>query len=328
MSDLQVHAFDIPTPFAILGDISINPDLESRSPPKKISSKYSLYDSDDDLDPTTNFVSTEYDPDYKVEYDLPTQSSSPRDDESTDDELECEIDSSLKQQVEYIYQLMQQPDPLEKAMSLRPQQVEIEEESLSDSDEEMEHPLDYLPEFKCNPYESDSDDDLILPTEIIKNIKKKNQLRIKPQSPIAKHQPSRKYQFDSKFRNQLQELKQNSEVPGHYHTMSNVHYYVATPQKTSKTCSICKQQSNSTHKMQAVTWWGDKRKYFDIIDQVAPVDACSSCFDNWVGHHIEDAKSGFLEPTNSGQLYTLRPPQVKDFFSGFKPQSLYVKVRF
>lgn len=320
MSTLQVHASDdVPTPFAILSDTQINPDSETRSSPShQISSKYSSKIFSDD-------ESDQSDLELGENRELPPFCSSPSEDTSSDDEIEREIDPSLKQQVEQLYQLMQ----LDKVMSSRPQELKqiVEEESSSDGEEEeMRLPyVDTMPrEYTESDYEAMSDesddDDLILPETIIK----KPSLKLKP--AIVKKTPSPKHFSDKKkFWNQLQELKQNSIIPDRHHSLANVRYYVATPEKTSKTCSICKKLSNSIQHMQGVTWWGDKRKYFDFIDGVS-VDVCSTCFDFWVvKHSLESAKGGFLERTR-GTTHIIRRPEVKDFFSSPKPLSVYVQV--
>jgi len=306
MSTLQAaaaQAYDVPTPFAILSNnIQINPDSESRSS-DRISSKYSSQIFSDDEDPS----------DFGLGEKTPPGCSSPTEEYYSSEEEEeiREIDPKIRDQ------LLR----LEQIMNSRPQEQVEEESSSSDSDEEMEHPLDYKEEFKLYvDSDDDSDEDLIIPT-IRPSFKPKPTI-VKKQSPKRKPINNK-----NKFWNQLQEFKQqHANGPNQYYTYETIDYYVATPEKTTKSCSICKQKANPIQHMQAVTWWGDKRKCFDAID-IPAIDACSTCFDTWVGHHKDSAKKGFLESTSGGNTFILRAPEVKDFFGAFKSQSLYVKVR-
>lgn len=306
MSTLQAaaaQAYDVPTPFAILSNnIQINPDSESRSS-DRISSKYSSQIFSDDEDPS----------DFGLGEKTPPGCSSPTEEyySSESEEEIREIDPITRDQ------LLR----LEQIMNSRPQEQVEEESSSSDSDEEMEHPLDYKEEFKLYvDSDDDSDEDLIIPT-IRPSFKPKPTI-VKKQSPKRKPINNK-----NKFWNQLQEFKQQHATgPNQYYTYETIDYYVATPEKTTKSCSICKQKANPIQHMQAVTWWGDKRGCFDAID-IPAIDACSTCFDTWVGHHKDSAKKGFLESTSRGNTFILRAPEVKDFFGAFKSQSLYVKVR-
>ena len=311
MSTLQAaaaQAYDVPTPFAILSNnIQINPDSESRSS-DRISSKYSSQIFSDDEDPS----------DFGLGEKTPPGCSSPTEEYYSSEEEEeiREIDPKIRDQ------LLR----LEQIMNSRPQEQVEEESSSSDSDEEMEHPLDYKEEFKLYVDSDDDDEEFVMvlpPTP-------KQRLRVPKLKPtIAKKQsPKRKpINNKNKFWNQLQEFKQqHANGPNQYYTYETIDYYVATPEKTTKSCSICKQKANPIQHMQAVTWWGDKRGCFDAID-IPAIDACSTCFDTWVGHHKDSAKKGFLESTSGGNTFILRAPEVKDFFGAFKSQSLYVKVR-
>lgn len=310
MSTLQAaaQAYDVPTPFAILSNnIQINPDSESRSS-DRISSKYSSQIFSDDEDPS----------DFGLGEKTPPGCSSPTEEYYSSEEEEeiREIDPITRDQ------LLR----LEQIMNSRPQEQVEEESSSSDSDEEMEHPLDYKEEFKLYVDSDDDDEEFVMvlpPTP-------KQRLRVPKLKPtIAKKQsPKRKpINNKNKFWNQLQEFKQqHANGPNQYYNYQTIDYYVATPEKTTKSCSICKQKANPIQHMQAVTWWGDKRGCFDAID-IPAIDACSTCFDTWVGHHKDSAKKGFLESTSGGNTFILRAPEVKDFFGAFKSQSLYVKVR-
>lgn len=305
MSTLQAaQAYDVPTPFAILDKYPNNPDLEPRSS-YRISSEYSLDDLYDESDPGLG-------------ENTPPDCTSPTEEvESKEEDGIREIDPVTREQLLRLGEIMDRDkeDLMDIALNARPQQV-VEDESSSDS--EMEHPLDYKEEFKFYvDSDDDSDDDLVIPTI-------RPSLKLKP--AIVKKQSPKRKPIKNKFWDQLQDFKQKHvSQPNQYHTYETIDYYVATPSKTTKFCSICKQEANPIQHMQAVTWWGDKRKYFDMID-VPAIDACSTCFDTWVGHHKDSAKKGFLECTN-GKTHILRAPEVKDFFGSFKSQSLYVKVR-
>ena len=324
MSTLQAaaaQAYDVPTPFAILSNnIQINPDSstsdQDQSPDPypdqsyRPSSKYSLDDLDDDQD-------------FGLGEKTPPGCSSPTEEyySSESEEEIREIDPEIRNRL----------IELGKIMDMRPQEVEEqvqvgEESSSSDSDEEMEHPLDYKEEFKLYVDSDDDDEEFVMvlpPTP-------KQRLRVPKLKPtiVKKQSPKRKpINNKNKFWNQLQEFKQqHANGPNQYYNYQTIDYYVATPEKTTKSCSICKQKANPIQHMQAVTWWGDKRGCFDAID-IPAIDACSTCFDTWVGHHKDSAKKGFLESTSGGNTFILRAPEVKDFFGAFKSQSLYVKVR-
>ena len=332
MSSLQAaaaQAFDIPTPFAILDKDPINPDLEPRSS-DRISSQYSLDDLYDESDPGLG-------------ENMPPGCASPTEEVESSEEEIREIDpktAEIYRQLDAIMARDKQeeqmtyadinthampsgspaPDLMDITFNSRPQQVD----ESSSSDSEMEHPLDYKPEFNYSYIsdDDDSDDDLVIPTP-------RPTLKLKP-AIVKKQSPKRKPATNTKkFWVQLQEFKQElASRPNQYCNYDTTNYYVATPQKTTKSCSICKQQANPIQHMQAVTWWGDKRKYFDVIDSVPAVDACSTCFDTWVGHHKDSAKKGFLECTNGKTTHILRAPVVQDFFGlPAKSQSLYVQVR-
>lgn len=346
MSTLQAaaaQAYDVPTPFAILSNnIQINPDSESRSS-DRISSKYSSQIFSDDEDPS----------DFGLGEKTPPGCSSPTEEyyssESEEEEIR-EIKPAIREQLLRLGEIIDRdkeeeeqmtyadrtdinthaspsgspgPDLMDIALDARPQQV-VEDESSSDS--EMEHPLDYKEEFKLYVDSDDDDEEFVMvlpPTP-------KQRLRVPKLKPtiVKKQSPKRKpINNKNKFWNQLQEFKQqHANGPNQYYNYQTIDYYVATPEKTTKSCSICKQKANPIQHMQAVTWWGDKRGCFDAID-IPAIDACSTCFDTWVGHHKDSAKKGFLESTSGGNTFILRAPEVKDFFGAFKSQSLYVKVR-
>lgn len=320
MSSLQAaaaQAFDIPTPFAILDKDPINPDLGTRSS-DRISSQYSsqIWSDDEDCELGEN---------------MPPGCASPTEEVESSEEEIREIDPVTRARLIRLGEIIDRDkeDLMEIALNARPQQVDESSSSdspaelASSSDEEMEHPLDYKEEFKFYvDSDDDSDDDLVIPT-IRPSLKLKSAI-VKKQSPKRKPTTNTK-----KFWVQLQEFKQElASRPNQYCNYDTTNYYVATPQKTTKSCSICKQEANPIQHMQAVTWWGDKRKYFDVIDSVPAVDACSTCFDTWVGYHKDSAKKGFLECTNGKTTHILRPPVVQDFFGGsYHPQSLYVQVR-
>lgn len=322
MSSLQATATtqnDIPTPFDILGNTQI-----TRSPNQvkiKRSSQYSSKTfSDDESDSS----------DLELGEKTPLGCVAPREEveSSSSSEQIREIDPSLAEQVEKLYQMMQ----LDKIMGSRPQEVIAEPKKIVDesssSDSDMEHPIDYKPEFQCIEWDDESSDDDFI-EEVIHLKPKPNP---KPSKTITKKQSAKKQRAASaysKFRTQLAKLKQTSYLPGRFHNLDSVNYFVATLQKTAKTCSICKHKSNPVRHMQGVTWWGEERDSFRMIDEVT-VDVCSTCYNFWAGpYNIEHSTSGFLESDidASGNYYWLRRPQVKDFFGIPKPQCVYVQVQ-